>query len=68
MTDDNLALAKYVKGNLPKSTLFNPHFIPRAFAVWGHYFVAQLIIGLAFFILYILVVVVILGVSLTGAH
>lgn len=30
---------------LPKTGLISPSFIQRAFTVWGHYFVAQLIIG-----------------------
>lgn len=31
---------------LPSTKLVSPNFMSRAFAVWGHYFVAQLIIGL----------------------
>ncbi|MBM3150976.1 MAG: hypothetical protein FJZ96_02020 [Chloroflexi bacterium] len=31
---------------LPKTGLLSPAFMQRAFAVWGHYFVAQLIISL----------------------
>ena len=69
MTGDNLSLAQYVQKNVPKTTLFSPNFIARAFAVWGHYFVAQLLIGLGFFALYFLVVVALMLVgSLAGAH
>jgi hypothetical protein len=31
---------------LPKTGLLSSSFFQRAFSVWGHYFVAQLIIGL----------------------
>lgn len=31
---------------LPKTSLLAPNFLQRAFAVWGHYFVAQLIISI----------------------
>lgn len=31
---------------LPKTSLLSPNFLLRAFTVWGHYFVAQLIIGI----------------------
>ena len=34
---------------LPKTSLLSSSFFQRAFTVWGHYFVAQLIIGLVFF-------------------
>ena len=40
---------------LPDTEVISPNFFLRAFAIWGHYFVAQLIIavliyGLIFFI------------------
>jgi len=31
---------------IPRTGLLNRNFLKRAFTVWGHYFVAQLIIGL----------------------
>lgn len=31
---------------LPKTSLLSPNFLLRAFTVWGHYFVAQLIISI----------------------
>ncbi len=36
---------------LPNSWLFSENFLKRAFAIWGHYFVANLIIGFPFVIL-----------------
>ena len=40
---------------LPKTSLISPNFIQRAFAVWGHYFVAQLIISIPFTCLYFII-------------
>lgn len=42
---DGNMLAKAISRALPKSDLFNPAFFKRAFAVWGHFMVANLIIG-----------------------
>ena len=33
--------------NLPNIKLVSPNFLSRAFAVWGHFFVANLLIGIA---------------------
>lgn len=35
---------KGVVGRLPNTSIISPNFLTRAFAVWGHMFVAQLII------------------------
>jgi len=45
---------------LPKTSLLAPNFLQRAFAVWGHYFVAQLIISvpitcISYLIMYLLI-------------
>ena len=32
---------------IPQTSLLSPNFLARAFTVWGHYFVANLLIGLA---------------------
>jgi hypothetical protein len=39
---------------LPKTGLISDSFFVRAFTVWGHYFVAQLIIGIPLFICYLI--------------
>jgi hypothetical protein len=44
--------------HLPKTNLLNPNFLKRAFAVWGHYFVAQLMIGLVIAIIYLVILLV----------
>jgi hypothetical protein len=67
VTTDNLAMVKYVKSNLPSSMLFSPSFMVRAFSVWGHYFVAQLIIGAGFFILYLIFIFVVAGLFQSGS-
>ncbi|HSQ27009.1 MAG TPA: hypothetical protein VLM80_07775 [Anaerolineales bacterium] len=33
---------------LPQTNLISPNFLTRAFAVWGHYFVSNLILGIIF--------------------
>ncbi len=39
---------------LPNTGLVSDSFFIRAFTVWGHYFVAQLIIGIPIFICYLI--------------
>lgn len=46
---------------VPKTNLLSGSFIVRAFTVWGHYFVAQLIISAGFLLIYLLVMVVLLA-------
>jgi hypothetical protein len=46
---------------LPKTGLISDSFFVRAFTVWGHYFVAQLIIGVPFFICYLIFLFSIMG-------
>lgn len=50
--DENLT-AKLIKRQLPKTNLLSPGFLKRSFTVWGHFFVANLIIGVFFGMLYI---------------
>ncbi len=45
---------------LPKSSLLSSSFIQRAFAVWGHYFVAQLIISIPIVCIYLIFIFAIL--------
>jgi hypothetical protein len=39
---------------LPNSALFSRSYLTRAFAVWGHYLVAQLLIAIPFYVLFLL--------------
>ena len=43
-----------VDRGIPDTGLVSDSFLTRAFTVWGHYFVAQLIIGIPMFICYMI--------------
>ena len=60
VTDGNM-VARYVSNALPKTNLLSPNFFKRAFTVWGHFFFAQLIIGITFGICYACLMATILG-------
>lgn len=49
---DERTIAKMVASFLPLTNIVHPSFLRRAFAVWGHFFVANLIISIPFTILY----------------
>lgn len=49
---DEHALTKQAASSLPVTNIVHPSFLSRAFAVWGHFFVANLIITLPLVILY----------------
>ena len=49
---DERTIAKYVASFLPLTNIVHPRFLYRAFAIWGHFFVANLIISIPFTILY----------------
>ena len=46
---------------LPDTALVSDSFFSRAFAVWGHYFIAQLIIGVPIFLCYLIVMFTVLS-------
>ncbi|MFH2103968.1 MAG: hypothetical protein ABIJ39_11510 [Chloroflexota bacterium] len=46
---------------LPKSAIYSPNFLRRAFAIWGHYFVAQLIISIPITCIYFVVVYLVIS-------
>jgi len=46
---------------LPETGLVSDSFFVRAFTVWGHYFVAQLIIGIPIFICYMIFLFSVMG-------
>lgn len=56
-----------VKANLPETQLLSKNFLGRAFAVWGHYFVAQLIIAIGISAVYLVVVLLLIVVSRGGS-
>jgi hypothetical protein len=51
---------------LPKTGLLSPSFIQRAFTVWGHYFVAQLIISIPIVCIYFILILTILKQGFPG--
>jgi hypothetical protein len=55
------AIERTVLDYLPTTNLIHPSFLKRAFAVWGHFFVANLIISLFFLILYACLMMVMFG-------
>lgn len=67
-TDTNQLAARVsaLEARLPAgSWLFGDSFLKRVFAVWGHYFVAQLIIGVVLFVLFF-ACSIIFGLSIAG--
>lgn len=63
--DGNL-VSKMIYRYLPKSNIFSPSFLKRAFAVWGHFFVVNLIIGTVAGILYLCFIWVALSTFIGG--
>jgi len=51
---------------LPKTGLLSNSFIQRAFTVWGHYFVAQLIISVPIVCIYFILILTILRQGIPG--
>jgi hypothetical protein len=43
---DGNMISRYVAQAIPQTSLVSPNFLSRAFAVWGHYFVANLLISI----------------------
>jgi hypothetical protein len=73
LESQNSALQKYIgdlggdaQKMLPKTSLLSPNFLQRAFTVWGHYFVAQLIIGVPLFCIYMIITYLAIKQGLAG--
>jgi hypothetical protein len=43
---DESAIERTVLEYFPSTNLIDPNFLKRAFTVWGHFFVANLIVGI----------------------
>lgn len=61
---DERTIAKYVATFLPLTNIVHPSFLKRAFAVWGHFFVANFLISLPFTILYFCLLALVFNSSL----
>lgn len=55
------AIERVVLDYLPETNLIDHSFLKRAFAVWGHFFVANLIIGIVVGIAYACLMMVLFG-------
>ena len=58
---DGNIIARYVSRSLPQTNLLSSGFLKRAFAVWGHFFVANLIIGIIVGTAYVCLMMVLFG-------
>jgi hypothetical protein len=74
LENQNESLRHYITGMegdaakmLPKTGLLSSNFIQRAFTVWGHYFVAQLIISIPIVCIYFILILTILRQGISGA-
>ena len=63
---DGNVIARTVSRYIPKTDLLSPGFLRRAFAVWGHFFVANFIISFIAFLIYACLMMVMFG-SLLGS-
>ncbi len=51
-------IVEYISQRIPQTDLLSPKFFTRAFAVWGHFFMANFIISFIFGILYFCLVMI----------
>ncbi len=58
---DGNAIEKVVLEYFPSTNLIDPNFLKRAFTVWGHFFVANLIVGIIVGIAYACLMMVLFG-------
>ena len=58
---DGNMIARVVSRYIPQTGLISPSFLKRSFTVWGHFFVANLIIGTIFGIIYACLMMVMFG-------
>ncbi len=66
VSPDANIIARALARVMPQTNLFSPSFLKRAFTVWGHFFVANLIIGVIVGIGYACLMMVLFG-SLLGS-
>ena len=52
-----------LKGQIPKTEIISPKFLNRSFAVWGHLYVANLIITIPFMCLFLLLTLLLIVIS-----
>lgn len=59
--DTHNEIIDIVEDAIPNSSILSNNFLARAFAIWGHFFIAQLIIGLVLGAFYLVIFLLILG-------
>jgi hypothetical protein len=59
--DTHNEIIDIVDNAIPNSSILSDSFLARAFAIWGHFFIAQLIIGLVIGAFYLIIILLILG-------
>jgi hypothetical protein len=58
---DGNMIVRAISPYIPQTNLLSSSFWKRAFTVWGHFFVANFIIGGIFFIIYLCLMMVMFG-------
>jgi hypothetical protein len=58
---DESTVARYVARMLPQTNLLSPSFFTRALAVWGHFMVINIIVGVIFMLLYLCLIATMFG-------
>lgn len=58
---DGNMITQYVVRMLPQTNLLHRNFLQRAFAVWGHFFVANLLISISVGVIYFCLMMVLFG-------
>jgi hypothetical protein len=56
-------LSAIISESTPRTGLFSDSFLKRSFTVWGHCFIAQLLISIPIFIVYLVIFVFLLTAS-----
>lgn len=57
--DTHKEIVEIIDDAIPNSSILSDNFLARAFSIWGHYFVAQLIIGLVIGVFYLIIILLI---------
>jgi hypothetical protein len=62
---DGNTIVRALSPYIPQTNLLSPSFLKRAFTVWGHFFVANLMVSAVVFVIYLCLMLVLFG-SLMG--
>jgi hypothetical protein len=59
--DTHKEIVEIIDDAVPNSSILSDNFFTRAFSIWVHFFVAQLIIGLVIGVFYLLIILLFAG-------